>query len=195
MTAGCWRPIRLLADGTLFAAVQAGGVWTAMPSPSGMERRTCFALTLRFPPKSWLTCPPWFASAVLTRAFRRTYLWIWSLLLGRTHETLLRATRFWIRVLANDVYGFHSWQPECLRSFQIGLSRVWPRTSDAPAKLLRTFSHLSRSRSLHRCAFPAWKPFSWQCVLRALFGLRLPRRSEHSPSVCLHVVPAQQSQQ
>lgn len=130
-----------------------------------------------------------------TRAVCWIYLWIWSFLLGRTHETLLRATRFWTRVLANDVYGFHSWQPEWLWVLQIGLSRVWPRTSGTPAALLRTFQHLSRSRSPQRCVFAAWKPFSRQCVLRALFGLRLPRCSEHSPSVCLHVVPAQQSQQ
>lgn len=113
----------------------------------------------------------------------------------RIHETLFRATGLWTRVLANDVYGFHAWQSEYLRSLQIGLSRVWPRTPGAPAALLRTVSHLSRSWLACCWAFPARKPLSWQRVLWPLFGLRLPRRGEHSSPVCIHVLPAQQSQQ
>lgn len=128
------------------------------------------------------------------------WTWVWicsrfSSLPGRTHETLFRSTGLWTRVLANDVYGFHAWQSECLRSLQIGLSRVWPRTSGTPAALLRILSHLPRSRLACCWAFPARKSFSWQRVLWPLFGLRLPRRGEHSSPVCLHVLPAQQSQQ
>lgn len=97
--------------------------------------------------------------------------------------------------LANDVYGFHAWQSECLRSFQIGLPRVWPRTSAAPAALPRALSHLPGSW-LARCRpFPARKSFSRQRVLRPLAGLRLPRRGERSSPVCLHALPAQHSQQ
>lgn len=108
---------------------------------------------------------------------------------------LLRATGLWTRVLANDVYGFHAWQCECLRSFKIGLPRVWPRTSDTPAALPWTLSHLPCSW-LARCrALPARKSFSWQRVLWPQFWLRLPRRGEHSSPVCLHALPAQQSQQ
>lgn len=108
---------------------------------------------------------------------------------------LFRATCLWTRVLANDVYGFHAWQCECLRSFKIGLSRVWPRTSDTPAALPWTLSHLPCSWLACCRAFPARKPFSWQRFLWPLFGLRLPRRGEHSSPVCLHALPAQQSQQ
>lgn len=108
---------------------------------------------------------------------------------------LFRATGLWTRVLANDVYGFHAWQSECLRSFKIGLSRVWPRTSGTPAALPWTLSHLPCSW-LARCrAFPARKSFPWQRVLWPLLGLRLPRRGEHSSRVCLHALSAQQSQQ
>lgn len=179
-----------LMEGTLFEAVQE------VFEQQCHLRRTYFAFIRRFPPKMSANMPDLICCSFpgSPQSLDLQYLWIWSSLLGSTDEPLLRATHLWILVLANDVYGFHSRQPECLRSLQVGLSRVWPRTPGAPAALLRTFSHLSRSRSPHSCAFPAWKPFSWQCVLRARFGLRLPRRSEHSPSVCLHVVPAQQSQ-
>lgn len=95
----------------------------------------------------------------------------------------------------NDVCGFHAWESERLWSLQICLSGVWPRTSGAPAALLRILSHIPRSRLACCWAFPAWKSFSWQRVLRPLFGLRLPRRSERSSFVRLHVLPAQQSRQ
>ena len=106
-----------------------------------------------------------------------------------------RATALWTRVLANDVYGFHAWQSECLGSLQIGLSGVRPRTPGAPAALLRTLSHLPGPR-LARCRpLPAWKSFPRQRVLWPPSGLHLPRRGELSPPVRLHVLPAQQSQQ
>lgn len=125
-------------------------------------------------------------------------MWIGSSffsLSDRTHETLFRATGLWTRVLANDVCGFHTWQSECLRSLQIGISRVWPRTSGTPAALPRTLSHLSRPWLACCWPFPAWKSFSCQRVLWPLFGLRLPQRGEHSSPVCLYGLPAQQSQQ
>lgn len=101
----------------------------------------------------------------------------------------------WTRLSANDVYGFHAWLSERLRSLQIGFPRVRSRTPSAPAALPRSSSHLPRARSACCRAFPARKPLSWQRVLWPLFGLRLPRRGERSPPVCLHVLPAQQSQQ
>lgn len=125
-------------------------------------------------------------------------MWIcskFSSLPDRTDETLFRATGLWTRVLANDVYGFHAWQSECLRSLQIGLPRIWPRTSGTPAALPRTLSHLPRSWLACCWAFPARKFFSWQRDLWPLFWLRLPRRGKHSCPVCLHVLPAQQQQQ
>lgn len=146
------------------------------------------------------TCAPSLLTAgdFLSRAMLRTWEWIcsnFSPLLGWAHESPFRATALWTRVLANDVYGFHAWQSECLGSLQIGLSGVRPRTPGAPAALLRTLSHLPGPR-LARCrALPAWKSFPRQRVLWPLSGLHLSRRGELSPPVRVHVLPAQQSQQ
>lgn len=137
------------------------------------------------------------AGSFFSRAMRRIEVWIWSRfspLPDRAHESLFRATGLWTRVLANDVYGFHAWQSECLRSLQIGLPGIWPRTPGAPAALLRTLAHIPRSW-LACWAFPAWERFLWRRVLWPLFGLRLHRHGEHASPVCLHVLPAQQSQQ
>lgn len=112
------------------------------------------------------------------------------------HEPFFRATPWWTCALANDVYGFHAWQSEWLRSLQIGLSGVCPRTPCAPAALPGTLPPLPRPWLARRRPFPARRLLSCrQRVLWPLFGLRLPRLGERSPPVRLHVLPAAQQQQ
>lgn len=201
VTAGCRRPISELADWRqcVWGSASRRCLKNNVSSLTDVKKDIClFSPRFFCLPDRWRPCTLETANNFPPRGMHRTWVRIFSRfssLPDTTHESPFRATGLWTRVLANDVYGFHAWQSECLRSLKISLPGVRPRTPGAPAALLRPLPHIPCPRLAWCWAFPAWKLLSWQRVLWPLSGLRLPRHGEHASTVCLHVLPAQQSQQ